>query len=103
MNSQVEKVDIIPFVIGGSVGAVVLIAAIVTPIMLVSKSKKRKSENIRKQKLSEKVSPPTGGVTKSTNPVPSSISGSSVGPGGPKPPVGPSGSMNRPVTPPIRK
>ena len=103
MNSQVEKVDIIPFVIGGSVGGVVLIAAIVTTIMLVSKSKKKKSENLRKQKLSEKVTPPTGGVTKSTNPVPSSISGSSVVPGGPKPPVGPSGPMNRPVPPPIRK
>ncbi len=105
MNSQVEKVDIIPFVIGGSVGGVVLIAAIVTTIMLVSKSKKKKSENLRKQKLSEKVAPPTGGVAKSTTPVPSSISGSSVVPGGPKPPVGPSagGPMNRPVPPPIRK
>lgn len=105
MNSQVDKVDIIPFVIGGSVGGVVLIAAIVTTIMLVSKSKKKKSENLRKQKLSEKVTPPIGGVTKSTNPVPSSISGSSVVPGGPKPPVGPSagGPMNRPVPPPIRK
>ena len=105
MNSQVEKVDIIPFVIGGSVGGVVLIAAIVTTIMLVSKSKKKKSENLRKQKLSEKVAPPTGGVAKSTNPVPSSISGSNVVPGGPKPPVGPSagGPMNRPVPPPIRK
>ena len=103
MNSQVEKVDITPFVIGGSVGGGVLIAVIVTTIMLVSKTKKKKSENLRQQKLSEKVTPPPGGVTKTNIPVLSTISGSSVVTGGPKPTVGPSGPMNRPAPPPIRK
>ena len=98
-----SKVDIIPFVIGGSVGGSDLITAIEKNKMLVYKSKKQKRGNLRKQKLREKVTPPSGGVTKPTNPVPSSIRGSSVVPGGPKAPAGPSGPMNSPVPPPIRK
>ncbi|MGL5591184.1 MAG: hypothetical protein ACRDCF_00375 [Mycoplasmoidaceae bacterium] len=101
LNSEVEKVDIIPIVVGASVGGIALIAAIALTIFFVSRAKKKKSENLRKQKLSEKVSPPTGSVSKTTTSTPSSMS-SSV-PGGTKPPVGPPTPGNRPVPPPARK
>lgn len=94
LNSQVEGVDIVPIVIGASVGGVVLIAAIVLTIFFVSKAKKKKSEELRKQKLSSKVSPPTD-IAKSSS-FPSS-------PTAPKSPVPPSGPVNRPVPPPIKK
>ncbi|MGL4616885.1 MAG: hypothetical protein ACRCUM_01475 [Mycoplasmoidaceae bacterium] len=101
LNSELEKVDTLPIIIGASVGGLALIGAIALTIFFVSKAKKKKSENLRKQKLSEKVSPPTGGVSKTTTPTPSSMSGSV--PGGTKPPVGPPTPGNRPVPPPTKK
>ncbi|MGL5640562.1 MAG: hypothetical protein ACRDCD_02850 [Mycoplasmoidaceae bacterium] len=99
LNSELEKVDTIPIIIGASVGGIALIAAIALTIFFVSKAKKKKSENLRKQKLSEKVSPPSAGVSKtSTSP---SVSGPT--PSGPKPPVGPPTPGNRPVPPPAKK
>ncbi|MGL5246461.1 MAG: hypothetical protein ACRC8C_02760 [Mycoplasmoidaceae bacterium] len=101
LNSQPETVDTIPIIIGASVGGVVLIAIIALTIFFVSKSKKKKNENLRKQKLSEKVSPPTGGFSKTaTTTAPSS---NSVPGGPPKSPTGPPTPGNRPVPPPARK